>query len=300
MKVAMANGRSSGLISGWLVAPALAACLASFGADGAKPAKSASKPAAKAPEIIKSTPEDDVDGKPGKVTPAKVGPSPPTVRPSELDALIEKGLAASGTAASPATSDEEFIRRLYIDVLGSLPTPASIHQFVAAKEPNKRAALIDALLAHPDYATNWARYWRDVISFRSPAEDERRINYDGFTKWLAGEFAVNKPWDKIATNIITATGTDTENAATVFSIAEEGKAVELAGEVSRIFMGVQIQCAQCHDHPSDPWKRQQFHEFAAFFVGDQAAAVAQPRPPASGGGSRSSPRASGRITRCPT
>ncbi len=273
----MANGREGGLASGWFRASAMAAALASFGADGAKPPKPPSS-VARPVEVIKSTEEDDVDGKPGKAASPKLGPSAPTVRPGEVDALIEKGLAASGTAASPATTDEEFIRRVYIDVLGTLPTPGSIRQFVGSRERDKRALLIDALLDHPDYATNWARYWRDVISYRSPDEDARRINYDGFTKWLAGQFAANKPWDQIATAIITATGRDDENAATAFSVAEEGQAVELAGEVSRVFMGVQIQCAQCHDHPSDPWKRQQFHEFAAFFSGVKRRPLPNPGP----------------------
>ena len=271
----MANVRAVG--PAWLRASALVATLAAFGADAGKPSKPPAS-AARPPEVIKSVETDDVDGKPGKPASEKLGPSRPTVRPGELDALIEKGLAASGTPPAPATTDEEFIRRVYIDVLGTLPAPGSIRQFVASRDRDKRAALIDALLDHPDYATNWARYWRDVISYRAPAEDDRRIDYDGFAKWLAGQFAANKPWDQVATAIITATGRDDENPATAFSIAEEGQAVELAGEVSRVFMGVQIQCAQCHDHPSDPWKRQQFHEFAAFFSGIKRRQLPNPGP----------------------
>jgi hypothetical protein len=139
---------------------------------------------------------------------------------------------------------------------------------------NKRALLIDALLAHPDFADNWARYWRDVIAYRSPNENDRNVNYPAFEKWLAGEIASNKPWDKIATNIITANGRTDENGAAAFAVAEDASPVEMAGEVSRVFLGVQIQCAQCHDHPNDPWKRQQFHEFAAFFVGLKSKNVA--------------------------
>ncbi len=274
----MANDRSGR--AGWLRCVTLAAALGSFGADGVKPAKPP-KAGAKLPEVIKSVEEDDVNGKPAKAPPATRAAGKPTLEPGQLDALIQKGLAAGGTEASPATSDEEFIRRVYIDVMGTLPAVASIRQFVASRERLKRAQLIDALLDQPDYATNWARYWRDVIAYRSPDDNDRRINYEGFTAWLAGQFAANKPWDRIATAIITATGTDEDNAATVFSIAEEGKAVELAGEVSRVFMGVQIQCAQCHDHPSDPWKRQQFHEFAAFFAGIQRKQLPKP-----GGGER--------------
>ena len=178
-----------------------------------------------------------------------------------------KGLATSKTPVAEPTTDEEFIRRLYLDLLGKIPNPGAIRDFAASRNRNKRALLIDVLLANPDFAENWARYWRDVVSYRSPNEADRQVNYPLFEKWLAEQFAANKSWDKVATEIITATGRVDENGAAVFAMAEEASAVEMAGEVSRIFLGIQIQCAQCHDHPSDPWKRQQFHEFAAFFSG---------------------------------
>ena len=121
----------------------------------------------------------------------------------------------------------------------------------------------------PDYARNWARYWRDVIRYRATNENLRQVRFPMLEDWLADQFERNTPWDEIATSLITATGRNDENGATVLAIAHQGQdlAVEMAGEVSRVFLGVQIQCAQCHDHPNDPWKRRQFHEFAAFFAG---------------------------------
>ena len=106
-----------------------------------------------------------------------------------------------------------------------------------------------------------------LIAFRSPNENPRQLNWPHLVSWLAEQFDANRPWDEIARAMITATGRDDENGAVVFALAEEAKAPEMAGEVSRVFLGIQIQCAECHDHPSDPWKRQQFHEFAAFFAG---------------------------------
>ena len=161
-------------------------------------------------------------------------------------------------------------------MVGKPPAIHAIRQFAASKAPNKRAAAVDSLLADPEFGENWARYWRDVIAFRSPNESERQVDYPQLVTWLAGQFNQNVPWNKVAAAIITATGRTDENGAAVFALAEEVDPVEIAGEVSRIFLGIQIQCAQCHDHPSDPWKRQQFHEFAAFFAGVKRKQVQRP------------------------
>ncbi|WP_435007769.1 DUF1549 domain-containing protein [Tundrisphaera lichenicola] len=203
--------------------------------------------------------------------------SPAPIRPSEIDALIAGDLKANQITPSPMTTDEEFIRRATLDVLGRLPEPGAIREFVASRRKDKRSILIDQLLGQPEYAENWARYWRDVVSYRSPNEVDRQVNYPLLQEWLAGEFAANKPWDQIVTAILTASGRNDEVGAVNFAMAEEGQAVELAGEVSRIFLGIQIQCAQCHDHPSDPWKREQFHEFAAFFSGVKLRRAGKPQ-----------------------
>ena len=240
---------------------------ASVAEDGAKTKKAARRADSKLPEVIRTEEHEDVDGHGGKPTVSKGLRSAPDLAPARIDDLILKGLAANGTPVSPSTNDEEFVRRVYLDLLGRLPSPPSIREFVASRLRDKRAKLIDALLANTEFAENWAKYWRDVVAYRSPNENDRQVNYPLFEKWLTGQFAENKPWDEITAAIITATGRNDQNGATVFALAEEGSPVEMAGEVSRVFMGVQIQCAQCHDHPSDPWKRQQFHEFAAFFSG---------------------------------
>jgi hypothetical protein len=193
--------------------------------------------------------------------------TPPTLDSAAIDALLDKSLVSTKTPVSPMTSDEEFVRRVYLDVTGKLPTIDEMRSFVQAKDKAKRAKLIEHLLKSGAYSENWARYWRDVVSYRAPNTNANQINYPAFEAWLAGELAKNRPWDEIVTAIITAEGPTNENGASAFGLAETSQPVEMAGEVSRVFMGVQIQCAQCHDHPNDPWKREQFHEFAAFFAG---------------------------------
>ncbi len=206
-------------------------------------------------------PASDVPGRPKKIV------TPPTIDSAKIDTLLDKALVTSKTPVSPITTDEEFVRRIYLDVTGKLPTIDQMRAFVGSHDKTKRAKLVDHLLKSDAYASNWARYWRDVVSYRAPNENIVQTNFPAFEAWLAGELAKNKPWDEIVTAIITAEGPTDENGATSFGIAQMAQPVEMAGEVSRVFMGVQIQCAQCHDHPNDSWKREQFHEFAAFFAG---------------------------------
>lgn len=215
----------------------------------------------------------------GKVPkrPAKVV-SIPTLTSADLDALMEKHLESAKVALAKATTDVEFVRRVHLDLTGKLPTPEQVRGFVLTREKDKRGKLIEYLLRSEDYAENWARYWRDVIRFRATAQNPNLVRYDDLEHWLAEKFAKNAPWDEIAKGLITATGRDDENGAVSFALSHETQAVELAGEVSRVFLGVQIQCAQCHDHPNDSWKRQQFHEFAAYFDGVSRKEVVKAAP----------------------
>jgi hypothetical protein len=211
--------------------------------------------------------------------PAKVVRTP-TLDAAQVDALFDRLYESTGTRPSPLISDEAFVRRVYLDVSGKLPTPEQVERFCKGDAPDKRARLIDELLEGTDYAKNWARYWRDVLRFHAPNTNPIQVRYPVLEDWLAEQLSKNTPWDEVATALITASGRNDASGPANFVIAQTGQPVELAGEVSRVFLGVQIQCAQCHDHPTDPWKRRQFHEFAAFFAG-----LRQPRqvtPPGQG------------------
>ncbi len=193
--------------------------------------------------------------------------TPPTIDSVAIDASLDKTLATAKVTLANGTSDVEFVRRIYLDTTGKLPTPDQTVKFCSSTDKKKRARLIDELIKGEAFAQNWARYWRDVIAYRAPNTNPNQVGYDFFETWLTDQFQKNTPWDQVAANLITATGPFDENGAAAFALAETSAPVELAGEVSRVFMGVQIQCAQCHDHPNDPWKREQFHELAAFFQG---------------------------------
>lgn len=184
-----------------------------------------------------------------------------------LDKLMTETLAKSGIKPAATADDATFLRRASLDLTGTLPTPDQINEFQASTDPAKRAKTVEKLVKSPAFAANLARYWRDVIRFRATETQQRRFQPQALEKYLNDKFAANVNWDDIAEEMITTLGPIDENPAVLLTTAQESKSEETAGEVSRVFLGVQIQCAQCHDHPTDSWKREQFQQFAAFFSG---------------------------------
>ena len=170
----------------------------------------------------------------------------------------------SDTKLAPRIDDATFLRRVWLDIVGDIPTPEHVTAFLLDPAPDKRERVVRELLDDPQYGQNWARYWRDVILLRR-LEDRAAIVSNALVVSLTEKFNQNEPWDKIAAEFITATGDAKENGAIAIQLAQDGRTEETAAEMSRIFLGIQIQCCQCHDHPYDSWKREQFHEFAAFF-----------------------------------
>ena len=190
----------------------------------------------------------------------------------EIDRLVAHELEVGGVGPAPLTTDEQFLRRLTLDLTGQLPMPADVFEFVNDSDPRKRAKLIDRLLESDEYARHWSNYWREVISARL-TDRRNMVLAHGFEEWLFDQLKKNEGWDKIVRAMITAEGEarfDDEgtNGAAFFLAAHRGNdaANERAAETSRVFLGIQIQCAQCHDHPSDQWKRVQFHELAGYFA----------------------------------
>lgn len=179
------------------------------------------------------------------------------------EALEDDAQDAAGVRPGQA-DDETFLRRVSMDLIGTLPSPEEITAFVLDPSPEKRSKVVDRLLSDERYGLNWARYWRDVMLSRR--SDERAlIASRSVVEYLTEAFNNNEPWDELARSFIAAEGNLQENGNTALIASQWGQIPETAAEVSRVFLGVQIQCAQCHDHKTDRWTREQFHEFAAFF-----------------------------------
>jgi hypothetical protein len=182
----------------------------------------------------------------------------------EVDRLLAEEVFTAATPLAPRIDDATFLRRVWLDLVGDIPTPEHVTAFLLDPAQDKRERVVGELLANPQYGQNWARYWRDVILSRK-LEDRAMIVANSLVVMLTENFNDNESWDKIAAKFITATGDVRENGATAIELAQDGRTEETTAEMSRIFLGIQIQCAQCHDHKTDHWTREQFHEFAAFF-----------------------------------
>lgn len=203
---------------------------------------------------------------------AAFGAEAPATVAARADELLATETGAAGTQVSAAAKikpaaiadDEIFLRRVTLDLHGRLPNVGEITAFTLDPAADKRAVIVKKLLADPRYGENWSRYWRDVIMYRA-TEQRVQLITGVLTDYLRDSLNNNKPWSEVATDFITAKGDGLEQGQTALIIAQEGKPEETVAEISRIFLGVQIQCAQCHDHPTDRWKREQFHELAAFF-----------------------------------
>ncbi len=160
--------------------------------------------------------------------------------------------------------DETFLRRLSLDLTGRLPDPDTLHRFLADPTSDKRARKIEELLKSDAYAVNWGRYWRDALTYHTPASGNY-LRWKLFDEWWTTQLRINRPWDQIVTALVTAYGINDETPAVNYLTALYGNPVEIAATTSRVFLGVQIQCAECHNAKTESWKREQFHEFAAFF-----------------------------------
>ena len=166
---------------------------------------------------------------------------------------------------SPVADDSEWIRRVYLDIVGHIPALEDVEQFLADKDKSKRRKVIDRLLDDPGYVRNWTTIWTNLcIGQQTP----RRVSRDGMQKFLRAAFGRNRPWKDVVTDLVTAEGHFEENGATNYLLAQmqdQDDAVQLTAKTTRLFLGVQVQCTQCHDHPYNDWKQDQFWQFNSFF-----------------------------------
>ncbi len=202
----------------------------------------------------------------------------PKAAAAKVDRMLEKALESQGVQPLGLVNDEDFLRRVYLDLAGTIPSAKEVTLFGLDPTPEKRSVVIDRLVSSSEFAQNWGGYLREVI-FSRATEARARLAQQGFEDWLVEQLEANRGWDEITTAMITATGELNENPPTAFIFAHTGQPEELAAETARIFLGIQMQCANCHDHPYDSWTREQFHHLAAYFPRIQVRQNFQVRPP---------------------
>jgi len=186
-----------------------------------------------------------------------------------LDPLLEEVWKAEGVKPPRPASDEEFLRRAYLDIIGRIPNIQEAQAFLATKEADKRGKLVEFLLNHVDYQKNFATVWTNLLIGRG--NQGREVDRMALNGWLRKQFAADRPWNDIVYDLVTATGSNRENGAVNYTLAHlESEAVPLTSLTTRLFLGQQLQCTQCHDHPQNDWKQSDFWGMNAFFRGIKA------------------------------
>lgn len=182
-----------------------------------------------------------------------------------IDQQVDARLKSDGVQAAALADDAEFIRRIHLDLHGTVPTLEQVKRFLADTAQDKRARLVDALLADARYGQHLADLWQGYLI--SPLADDQNKRAERLGRWLAEQFNTRR-WDQIATDLLTATGKMEDNPAVSYLI--EGRlpraVPDLTDLTSRYLLGVRLNCAQCHDHPFVNWKQEEFWGMAAFFT----------------------------------
>lgn len=188
-------------------------------------------------------------------------PAPP--EHNFIDGLVDRQLLKLKVAPSGEADDAEFLRRVYLDVIGTLPSAAEARTFLADTSPDRRARLVDALLQRPEFNDLWALWWADVLRV-----DRQVLGQKGayaYYKWIRDSLAANKPLDQFAREILTAEGplADAPQGQFYSVVTDPG---QMASTLSQVFLGVRIACAQCHHHPHDRWSQSDYYGMQAFFT----------------------------------
>jgi Protein of unknown function (DUF1549)/Protein of unknown function (DUF1553) len=181
----------------------------------------------------------------------------------EIDQAVAQRLAAEKVKASPLADDAEFLRRVTLDLAGHIPSAEKVAEFLDSKDPGKRAKLIDELLASDEYGKHMADVWKDLLVKRN--SDNRFVPFDPLVDWLTKNFNENKPWDQIVRELLTAEGPQDENGAVTYFLANN-TVDKMTDSTTKVFLGVQLQCAQCHNHPFTDWKQAEYWGMADFFL----------------------------------
>ncbi len=181
----------------------------------------------------------------------------------EIDQVVAAELKLKGQAQRPQIDDFTFCRRIYLDAIGRIPTIGELDRFIADARSDKRARLIDKLLHSKGYNSHWYNYWADLLRVKDIGD---KLHHSGnYSEWIKESVRSNKPYDQMAYELVNASGDlyKPGNGATGFYAREPMPLDHLANSV-KTFLGMSIECAQCHNHPYEDWTQQDFYQLAAF------------------------------------
>lgn len=179
-----------------------------------------------------------------------------------IDELVQQQLQRLNLMPSPRCSDEVFVRRAFVDTVGTLPTAEEVVQFLNDQSPEKRDRLIESLFRRAEYVDYWTYRWSDLLLLNGTELRPDAIN--AYYSWVHSRVASNMPWDQMVRELVTAKGSSFENGATNF-FARHQAPEDMAENVSQAFLGLSIGCAKCHNHPLEKWTNDQYYAFANLF-----------------------------------
>jgi len=185
-----------------------------------------------------------------------------------VDEHVSEKLHKLRITPSPLASDEAFLRRVYLDVVGLLPTPEETAAFLGDARPEKRAAVIDELLERKEFTEMWVMKWAELMQIRTFNDGPKQVSYKAalnYYQWLRERIAGNMPFNELIAEVLASEGSTFNSPATNFYQIEQD-VLKLTENVAQVFMGTRIQCAQCHNHPFDRWTMDDYFGFAAFFA----------------------------------
>jgi len=185
-----------------------------------------------------------------------------------IDTLVNEKMHKLRILPSAQSGDEEFIRRLYIDVAGVMPKPNEVKTFLADTRPNKRETAIDALLERKEFTELWVMKWSELLQVRSGVNNNTAPFYKNallYYNWLQEKIAKNQPINEIVVDLLSASGGTVSNPPVNYYQTEIDP-IKVTENVAQVFMGMRIQCAQCHNHPFDRWTMNDYYGFKSFFM----------------------------------
>ena len=181
----------------------------------------------------------------------------------EIDELLHAGQEARSIKANPITDDSTFVRRSYLNIIGRLPTHDEARSFLESSDQEKRTKLIDSLVESPGFNSRLFNFWTDLLRVQTNNEH----NGLGWHVWLKDAVENNMPYDKIVTEMLAADGHAAENPAVGYYLRDRGMLLDNVSNTVQVFLGQQIGCAQCHDHPFDDTTQMEYYQLAAFLGG---------------------------------
>jgi hypothetical protein len=257
------------LAAALLMAGLAATLAANLGAGPKAPARAARRPLPRSglPAAVMAEPSGTIM----EVPPVDRSTRPAVQRAAaEIDTLLAASWKEHGVVPSPPLKHDQFLRRIFLELAGRIPSHDEAVRFLASKAGNKRDVLVDELLESPDSVSHLYNFWADIL--RLQERPQKNLVFEPYLWYVKESIRTNKPYDRWVHEMLTADGRLWDNPAVGFQLRDAGMPLPYVDNTVRVLLGTQIGCAQCHDHPFDDWTQHQFYELAAYTAGTRTRA----------------------------